>query len=152
MPMFYSVQNRLFRHEWWCLPLAQCHQSGFDLMNVTHTTWRSLSPWWWPLFILRGDVVSARMRLYISYVGRSIQDTERVPSVLVSELIGATANRTTVCRRPAPSDDSGINLTQAISFEHTMTPFSPAAFTQGDASYVLSYAKEASASIRTWWT
>ncbi|MGF1815455.1 exodeoxyribonuclease V subunit gamma, partial [Vibrio splendidus] len=41
-----------------------------------------------------------------------------------------------------PSDDSGINLTQAISFEHTMTPFSPAAFTQGDASHVLSYAKE----------
>ncbi|MCW1889920.1 hypothetical protein OK016_13265 [Vibrio chagasii] len=45
-------------------------------------------------------------------------------------------------RSSVASDDSGINLTQAISFGHTMTPFSPAAFTQGDESHVLSYAKE----------
>ncbi|MFS1483958.1 MULTISPECIES: exodeoxyribonuclease V subunit gamma [Vibrio] len=116
---------------------------GFDLMNGrTRPGDRSRRDDDRYLFL--EAMLSAQECLYISYVGRSIQDnTERVPSVLVSELIEYCQQNYCLSEDQAlPSDDSGVNLTQAISFEHTMTPFSPAAFTQGDASHVLSYAKE----------
>ncbi|MFA0519883.1 exonuclease V subunit gamma, partial [Vibrio sp. 10N.222.55.E8] len=63
-------------------------------------------------------ILSAQECLYISYVGRSIQDnTERVPSVLVSELIEYCQQNYCLSENQAlPSDDSGIKLTQAISF------------------------------------
>ena len=40
------------------------------------------------------------------------------------------------------SGDMAFHERMLPIFEHTMTPFSPAAFTQGDANHVLSYAKE----------
>ncbi len=85
-------------------------------------------------------VLSAQQSLYISYVGRSIQDnTERVPSVLVSELMEyCHQNYCLDGDQDQPVDDSGDKLLNELVNVHAMVPFSPSAF-QGSHS---SYAKE----------
>ncbi|WP_407832409.1 exodeoxyribonuclease V subunit gamma [Vibrio rotiferianus] len=85
-------------------------------------------------------VLSAQQSLYISYVGRSIQDnTERVPSVLVSELMEyCHQNYCVDGDQDQPVDDSGDKLLNELVNVHAMVPFSPSAF-QGSHS---SYAKE----------
>ncbi len=85
-------------------------------------------------------MLSAQQSLYISYVGRSIQDnTERVPSVLVSELMEyCHQNYCLEGDQDQPVDDSGDKLLNELVNVHAMVPFSPSAF-QGSHS---SYAKE----------
>ncbi|MEF1267321.1 exodeoxyribonuclease V subunit gamma, partial [Vibrio campbellii] len=85
-------------------------------------------------------MLSAQQSLYISYVGRSIQDnTERVPSVLVSELMEyCHQNYCLDGDQDLPVDDSGDTLLNELVNVHAMVPFSPSAF-QGSHS---SYAKE----------
>lgn len=85
-------------------------------------------------------MLSAQQSLYISYVGRSIQDnTERVPSVLVSELMEyCHQNYCLNGDQDQPVDDSGDKLLNELVNVHAMVPFSPSAF-QGSQS---SYAKE----------
>ncbi|MEF1337876.1 exodeoxyribonuclease V subunit gamma, partial [Vibrio rotiferianus] len=85
-------------------------------------------------------MLSAQQSLYISYVGRSIQDnTERVPSVLVSELMEyCHQNYCLDGDQDQPVDDSGDKLLNELVNVHAMVPFSPSAF-QGSHS---SYAKE----------
>ncbi|GEM74017.1 exodeoxyribonuclease V subunit gamma [Vibrio sagamiensis] len=85
-------------------------------------------------------MLSAQQTLYISFVGRSIQDnTERVPSVLVSELMEYCHQNYCLEGDEALSvDASGERLLKSLFKEHTMVPFSPAAF-QGEQR---SYAKE----------
>ncbi|MFA0440704.1 exodeoxyribonuclease V subunit gamma [Vibrio sp. 10N.286.49.C2] len=75
-------------------------------------------------------LLSAQQSLYISYVGRSIQDnTERVPSVLVSELMEYCQQN---YRLPDDGDmnvdDSGQRLNQRLTQEYPMVPFSPSHF------------------------
>ncbi|UUM30002.1 exodeoxyribonuclease V subunit gamma [Vibrio japonicus] len=85
-------------------------------------------------------LLSAQQTLYISYVGRSIQDnTERVPSVLVSELMEyCHQNYRLQDDETLPCDESGDKLLQSLITHHAMVPFSPSAF----SGELPSYAKE----------
>ncbi|WP_114786473.1 exodeoxyribonuclease V subunit gamma [Vibrio tetraodonis] len=82
-------------------------------------------------------LLSAQQKLYISYVGRSIQDnTERVPSVLVSELMEyCQHNYCLAGDEGLDSDQSGQQLLAWIRRLHPMVPFSVNAFTNGNVSY-----------------
>lgn len=116
---------------------------GFDLMNGrTRPGDRSRRDDDRYLFL--EAMLSAQQCLYISYVGRSIQDnTERVPSVLVSELLEYCHQNYCLSGEEAlDSDTSGNQLVQAISFEHAMTPFSPSSFQDCNGKHLGSYAKE----------
>ncbi len=88
-------------------------------------------------------LLSAQNYLYISYVGRSIWDnTERVPSVLVSELTEyCEQNYCLIGDDVLTVDESGQKLIEQISQEYSMVPFSPAHYSKGDGNY-RSYAKE----------
>jgi exodeoxyribonuclease V gamma subunit len=109
---------------------------GFDLMNGrTRRGDRSRRDDDRYLFL--EAMLSAQQSLYISYVGRSIQDnTERVPSVLVSELLEYCQQNYCLAGDEAlPSDDSGKKLVDKISTVHTMVPFSPQTFLSEAGSY-----------------
>ncbi|MDD1783802.1 exodeoxyribonuclease V subunit gamma [Enterovibrio sp. ZSDZ35] len=80
---------------------------------------------------------SAQNKLYISYVGRSVQDNSvKVPSVLVTELLD-------YCRQgyclegdsTLPEHDSGEKLQRYLCHENPLVPFSRASFQGGKASY-----------------
>lgn len=112
---------------------------GFDLMNGrTRAGDRSRRDDDRYLFL--EALLSAQQTLYISYVGRSIQDnTERVPSVLVSELLEyCQHNYRLIGDESLSVDASAKRLVETLCVEHPMVPFSPLAF-QGDHA---SYAKE----------
>ncbi|WP_194437944.1 exodeoxyribonuclease V subunit gamma [Vibrio fluminensis] len=117
---------------------------GFDLMNGrTRAGDRSRRDDDRYLFL--EAILSAQQTLYISYVGRSIQDnTERVPSVLVSELMEyCHQNYCLVGDEEQSVDDSGDQLLAHLHKHHTMVPFSPTAFSHDQASLTYaSYAKE----------
>ncbi|MGF1775584.1 exodeoxyribonuclease V subunit gamma [Vibrio nomapromontoriensis] len=87
-------------------------------------------------------LLSAQQSLYISYVGRSIQDnTERVPSVLVSELMEYCQQNYRLPDDEALSvDDSGHRLIEKLTQEYPMVPFSPSHFDASSAKQ--SYAAE----------
>ncbi|MCW0470672.1 hypothetical protein OH492_24600 [Vibrio chagasii] len=88
--------------------------------------------------------VRAQECLYISYVGRPIRIIlSEYRRYWFLELIEyCHQNYCLSADQALPSDDSGINLTQAISFEHTTTCSAPAAFaTQGDESHALATLK-----------
>ncbi|MBN1007485.1 exodeoxyribonuclease V subunit gamma [Amphritea pacifica] len=77
-------------------------------------------------------LLSARQTLYISYVGRSVQDNSpKVPSVLVSELIE-------YCQQNYRFETG--ELKQQLLTEHPLQPFSPHYFTP--QSTLFSYADE----------
>lgn len=109
---------------------------GFDLMNGrTRAGDRSRRDDDRYLFL--EAILSAQQNLYISYVGRSIQDnTERVPSVLISELMEyCHQNYCLDGNEEMSCDDSGDVLLAHLHRHHTMVPFSPAAFNLAHASY-----------------
>ncbi|WP_264874899.1 exodeoxyribonuclease V subunit gamma [Vibrio agarivorans] len=83
-------------------------------------------------------MLSAQDTLYISYIGRSIQDnTERVPSVLVSELMEyCQQNYCLEGQQELDVDRSGNQLLEALIHHYPMVPFSRNAFELG------SYARE----------
>ncbi|TFH91385.1 exodeoxyribonuclease V subunit gamma [Vibrio ouci] len=112
---------------------------GFDLMNGrTKPGDRSRRDDDRYLFL--EAMLSAQQSLYISYVGRSIQDnTERVPSVLVSELMEyCHQNYCLLGDEQLACDESGEKLLDELLTQHSMVPFSSSAFL-GDSP---SYAKE----------
>ncbi|WP_273857488.1 exodeoxyribonuclease V subunit gamma [Photobacterium sp. GSS17] len=84
---------------------------------------------------------SAQETLYISYVGRSIQDnSEKVPSVLVSELLEYCQQG--YClegHQSQPADESAKELLTALTFEHPLVPFSPKAFEGDQPSYAIEW-------------
>ncbi|KIE22248.1 exonuclease V subunit gamma [Vibrio sinaloensis] len=82
-------------------------------------------------------MLSAQQTLYISYVGRSIQDdTERVPSVLVSELLEyCHQNYCLEGDQALACDESGDRLLASLISHHSMVPFSPTAFIGTQPSY-----------------
>ncbi|WP_407331234.1 exodeoxyribonuclease V subunit gamma [Enterovibrio sp. 27052020O] len=80
---------------------------------------------------------SAQQRLYISYVGRSVQDnSEKVPSVLISELLE-------YCRQgyclngdnELPEHESGKRLISNLVHHNPLVPFSRLAFDAQRPSY-----------------
>ncbi len=80
---------------------------------------------------------SAQKKLYISYLGRSVQDnTLKVPSVLVSELLDyCTQGYCLASDHDASFDQSKANLIRHLSHENTLVPFSPLAFSGATPSY-----------------
>ncbi|MDW6001676.1 exodeoxyribonuclease V subunit gamma [Vibrio mangrovi] len=82
-------------------------------------------------------LLSARERLYISYVGRSVQDNSiSLPSVLVSELVEyCHQNYCLDGDAELACDDSGDRLIRQLTFSHPMVPYSPDAFSSGHGSY-----------------
>lgn len=78
-------------------------------------------------------LLSARERLHISWIGRSIHDnSERPPSVLVAQLRDHLAAGWTL--------NNGGDLLSALTIEHRLQPFNRDYFTQG--SPLFSYAHE----------
>ncbi|WP_299020428.1 exodeoxyribonuclease V subunit gamma [uncultured Photobacterium sp.] len=75
-------------------------------------------------------IQSAQEILYISYVGRSIQDnSEKMPSVLVSELLEYCQQGYCLKGDEAlPVDQSADRLAQMMLHIHPLVPFSPEAF------------------------
>ncbi|WP_192458064.1 exodeoxyribonuclease V subunit gamma [Musicola keenii] len=75
-------------------------------------------------------LLSAGQRLYISFMGHSIQDnTQRYPSVLVTELMNYIGQ--SYCLPGDESldlDASSERVIQALSHEHARMPFDPAGF------------------------
>ena len=78
-------------------------------------------------YLFLESIISARRKLYISYVGQSVQDNSRIPpSVLVSELLDCIENS-------FESPDNYI-LEQIVTV-HRLQPFSPAYFQGGDGLF-----------------
>ncbi|EKY33931.1 exodeoxyribonuclease V subunit gamma [Vibrio cholerae] len=105
---------------------------GFDLRNVQRRVGdRSRREESRYLFL--EALLSAKEQLYISYVGRSIQDnSERVPSVLVSELLEyCEQNYCLAGDEHLESDYSGRRLVEHLTTQYPMVPFSPQAFIAG---------------------
>ena len=93
-------------------------------------------------------LLSARDRLYISWVGRSINDnTERPPSVLVGQLRDHLAAGWRLAETaPASADAHKARrspLLDALTIEHPLQPFSPKYFSaEPEKSPLFSYAYE----------
>ncbi|USD64721.1 exodeoxyribonuclease V subunit gamma [Vibrio sp. SCSIO 43136] len=109
---------------------------GFDLM-VGRTRAGDRSRRDDDRYLFLEALLSAQQSLYISYVGRSIQDnSERIPSVLVTELMEYCAQN--YCYQQDQGldvDRSGQALVTSLTHHHAMMPFSPSAFTGAQPSY-----------------
>lgn len=87
-------------------------------------------------------LLSARERLHISWVGRSIHDqSERAPSVLVAQLRDHLAAGWRLAGVP-DDEDAGHALLDALTVEHRLQPFDPAYFTRGGDARLFSHAHE----------
>ncbi|WP_428772283.1 exodeoxyribonuclease V subunit gamma [Vibrio sp.] len=82
-------------------------------------------------------LLSAQRNLYISYVGRSIQDnSDKAPSILVSELLEyLEQNYCLVGDEQLPVDKSGQRLLAQLTRQHAMVPFSVEQFNSADGSF-----------------
>lgn len=85
-------------------------------------------------------LLSARERLHISWVGRSVNDnTPRPPSVLVGQLRDHLAAGWRLAGQP----DSGAPLLEALTIVHRLQPFNPDYFpVEAAASRLFTYAAE----------
>jgi exodeoxyribonuclease V gamma subunit len=73
-------------------------------------------------YLFLESIISARKKLYISYVGQNIRDNSTVPpSVLVSELLDTIETSVDAC---------GTNILEKILTIHRLQPFSPWYFRQ----------------------
>lgn len=106
---------------------------GFDLM-VDHPQRGDRSRRDDDRYLFLEAVLSARSQLYISYVGRSVQDNSpKVPSVLVSELLEYCLNNY--------RGEQG-ELKQQLLTEHPLQPFSRGYFEPATGNKLFSYADE----------
>jgi exodeoxyribonuclease V gamma subunit len=93
-------------------------------------------------------LLSARERLHVSWVGRSIHDqSERPPSVLVAQLRDHIAAGWRLGSDDRPDDTSddprcGERLLDALTVTHRLQPFDDAYFTNGHDARLFSYARE----------
>ncbi|KMQ80563.1 Exodeoxyribonuclease V gamma chain [Candidatus Burkholderia pumila] len=88
-------------------------------------------------YLLLEAVLSARDHLYVSWVGRSINDnTERPPSMLIGQLRDHLAQGWVL-----DYEDDRHTLLDAITVEHRLQPFSDAYFDASDES-LFTYASE----------
>ncbi|MEK8051976.1 exodeoxyribonuclease V subunit gamma [Ideonella sp. DXS22W] len=118
----------------------------FDLMNQTGTggDWRpgDRSRREDDRYLFLEALLSARERLHISWVGRSIHDqSERAPSVLVAQLRDHLAAGWRLADAP-DDEDAGQALLDALTVEHRLQPFDPAYFTRGGDARLFSHAHE----------
>lgn len=86
-------------------------------------------------------LISAQQKLYISYIGRSIQDnSERFPSVLVQELIDYIGQSHYLPGDEALNcDESEARVKAHLTCHHTRMPFDPQNYQPGNLQ---SYARE----------
>lgn len=99
---------------------------GFDLMALGNSRKGDRSRRLDDRYLLLEALLSARQKLYISYIGRSMQDnSEKIPSVLVTELLE-------YCQERFMSDKP-----HQWVIEHPLQPFNPVYFSN-DAN-LLSY-------------
>ena len=86
-------------------------------------------------------LISAQQKLYISYIGRSIQDnSERFPSVLVQELIDYIGQSHYLpCDEALNCDESEARVKAHLTCHHTRMPFDPQNYQPGNLQ---SYARE----------
>ncbi|WP_400249580.1 exodeoxyribonuclease V subunit gamma [Escherichia coli] len=86
-------------------------------------------------------LISAQQKLYISYIGRSIQDnSERFPSVLVQELIDYIGQSHYLPGDEALNcDESEARVKAYLTCHHTRMPFDPQNYQPGNLQ---SYARE----------
>ena len=91
-------------------------------------------------------IQSAQETLYISYVGRSIQDnSEKMPSVLVSELLEYCQQGYRLEGDEALAvDQSAARLAQSLIHCHPLVPFSPQAFQGKTPSFAAEWLPAAS--------
>ncbi len=88
-------------------------------------------------------LLSARKKLYISYIGRSVQDnSERMPSVLVGQLRGYLAAGWRVAGLAPDTDDSGDRLLDQLTCQHPLQPFSKTYFQPERWPRLFTYAHE----------
>ncbi|EHA4927386.1 exodeoxyribonuclease V subunit gamma [Escherichia coli] len=92
-------------------------------------------------------LISAQQKLYISYIGRSIQDnSERFPSVLVQELIDYIGQSHYLPGDEALNcDESEARVKAHLTCHHTRMPFDPQNYQPGNLqSYALEWLPAAS--------
>ena len=89
-------------------------------------------------------LLSARDRLHISWVGRSINDnTTRPPSVLIGQLRDHFAAGWRLASFTGEAAKAGQALLAALTIEHRLQPFSPDYFAvEADSSPLFTYAHE----------
>jgi exodeoxyribonuclease V gamma subunit len=89
-------------------------------------------------------LLSARERLHLSWVGRSITDNSpRPPSVLVGQLRDHLAAGWRLAGYQGPGEQAAAALLAALTLEHRLQPFSPVYFSENPAvSPWFTYAKE----------
>lgn len=92
-------------------------------------------------YLFLGALISAQQKLYISYIGRSIQDnSERFPSVLVQELIDYIGQSHYLPGDEALNcDESEARVKAHLTCLHTRMPFDPQNYQPGERQ---SYARE----------
>lgn len=92
-------------------------------------------------------VLSAEKYLYLSYTGRSIRDNaEIIPSILISELMDYCSEGFVMMgSEDADEDQQVATLLAHLTHEHSLTPYSPAQFTNAERlndTKPLSYARQ----------
>jgi len=88
-------------------------------------------------------LLSAREKLYISYIGKSVRDNSPcVPSVLVSQLRDYLATGWTVAGSHAPDPDGGGRLLAQLTCQHPLQPFSRTYFHPTNEPDMFTYAHE----------
>lgn len=88
-------------------------------------------------------LLSARERLYISYIGRSVRDNSPcVPSVLVGQLRDYLAAGWAVAGCQAPDQDNGDRVLAQLTCQHPLQPFSQTYFQGRKGPGLFTYARE----------
>lgn len=105
---------------------------GFDLMANNHQKGdRSRRDDDRYLFL--EAMLSAQKKLYLSYCGRSIKDnSERCPSVLVSELIDYIGLSYRLEGDSSPTEQCSKHIKEKLVIEHPLTPFSEQYYNQSE--------------------
>jgi exodeoxyribonuclease V gamma subunit len=88
-------------------------------------------------------LLSAREKLYISYIGKSVRDNSPcVPSVLVGQLRDYLAAGWTVAGSHAPDPKSGDRLLAQLTCQHPLQPFGKTYFQPNREPDIFTYAHE----------
>ena len=88
-------------------------------------------------------LLSAREKLYISYIGKSMRDNSlRIPSVLVSQLRDYLAAGWRVAGSRASDLKSGDQLLDHLTCQHPLQPFSRSYFLPSEQPDIFTYAHE----------
>lgn len=106
-------------------------KNSFDLM-AKHTRRGDLNKRDYDRYLFLETILSAQQLLYISFIGRTIQDnTKRYPSVLVSELTEYIANSCYLQGDKPDAENSAERVRDHLWQWHSRTPFAPENFIPG---------------------